>query len=642
MATLCPNCQSELPPGADLCPRCTTADPKPAKDPRCGKVVGGRYRIKRKLGQGGMGVVYEAEHVEVGQKVAIKFLHAGFSNDPEVVRRFHNEARSYAQIVHPHAVQLHDFGRDDDGNLYISMEYLEGRDLKKTLERDGRLSPKDALDVVQQVADVLATAHARGIIHRDLKPENIMLSRELRGYHVKVLDFGLARLADAATGLTAPGMVCGTPRYMAPEQSEGLALDHRVDIYALGLVLFEALTGGHPFDAPSVSETLRLQRTAPVPHLWEAVPGLALERVDAAVQKATAKSPDARFASMLDFVRAFSDDVTQPSIAPSADEVAATSARLAVAGPLEPVGATLPSAPRREAARPSPPVARDPAALPAAITPMAAPAGSAVLEEQAPVQKRRRALPLAGLAVALLGAALAAVWTLRSGPAASAADLHRQKLDAFYVSQREPLPPEACREKDAQILEKLVASLPNLAGDPSEEMLRVGRAANALGTLPQGSALSAEAAFLLARAQVMAGGDADQALERATACPNFAAAQCLAGKAALKAGRKEEAVRRLTAALAPGYARPRLFLALSRMDTQPDEAFRLLQEAVSLQPDFAEAHFALGRAHDAKGAVASREGNAALAEAERAQSRAAYCRAAELGFGPAKALCPPQ
>jgi tetratricopeptide (TPR) repeat protein len=273
---------------------------------------------------------------------------------------------------------------------------------------------------------------------------------------------------------------------------------------------------------------------------------------------------------------------------------------------------------------------------------MAAPAGSAVLEEQAPVQKRRRALPLAGLAVALLGAALAAVWTLRSGPAASAADLHRQKLDAFYVSQREPLPPEACREKDAQILEKLVASLPNLAGDPSEEMLRVGRAANALGTLPQGSALSAEAAFLLARAQVMAGGDADQALERATACPNFAAAQCLAGKAALKAGRKEEAVRRLTAALAPGYARPRLFLALSRMDTQPDEAFRLLQEAVSLQPDFAEAHFALGRAHDAKGAVASREGNAALAEAERAQSRAAYCRAAELGFGPAKALCPPQ
>ncbi|MGC4121290.1 MAG: protein kinase [Myxococcales bacterium] len=660
MATLCPNCGVEFPPGANFCPRCTTADPKPVKDAMCGRVVGERYRILRKLGQGGMGVVYEAEHVGVGQKVAIKFLHATFSGDAEVARRFHNEAKSYAQIVHPHAVQLHDFGRDADGNLYICMEYLEGCDLKRTLAREGRLPVKDALDVVQQVADVLGTAHARGIVHRDLKPENLMLSRELRGYHVKVLDFGLARLADSATGMTAPGMVCGTPRYMAPEQSEGLPLDHRVDIYALGLVLFETLTGTHPFDAPSISETLRLQRTAPVPHLWESAPELRLERVDAAIQRATAKRPDARFGSMLDFVRAFSDDVASvtgnPAIAPTAEDVAATSARLAVrTEPDEPVGATLPSAPRREAAKPAPPVASKPIVLSQVITPMAAPVGSGVLEEataEAPKdpKKGRGALVAGAAALVIILAAVGVGFGLRSGGVGSAGSggaggagesggAARQKLEDFYKAQRELPPPEACRERDPQLLEKLAVALPKLVDDSSDEV-RSRHAGEALASLPQGGTLSAEAAFLRARALAFAGKSADDVLAKATACPGFASAESLAGKLAYKAGRKDEAVRRLTAALVPGYARPRLILAVVLLESEPNESFRLLEEAVAIQPDFAEAHFALGRAHEAKSNAARREGNEALAEGERAQSKAAYCKAAELGFEPARRVCP--
>jgi eukaryotic-like serine/threonine-protein kinase len=363
MADRCPDCGEEIPSGSHRCPRCSTLDPKPTKDSFVGKLVGGRYRITRKLGQGGMGVVYEAEHVGVGQKVAVKFLHPTFSSDPEVARRFRNEARSYAQINHAHAVQLHDFGQDDDGNLFISMELLEGMDLKRTLEKEGKLPVKDALDVVLQVCEVLGAAHERGIVHRDLKPENIMLTKGLRGYHVKVLDFGLAHLAGSGSNLTAPGVVCGTPRYMSPEQAEGGAIDHRTDIYALGLVLIEALTGVHPFESPSITETLKKQVEAPVPRLAQLAPELGnLSRVDAAIQRATAKKKEQRFDSMIELARALSDEAaTAPAPPPALESPGATTPSAArkneasKPAPLSP-GATAPSAARRrEAARPAAP-----------------------------------------------------------------------------------------------------------------------------------------------------------------------------------------------------------------------------------------------------------------------------------------------
>ena len=542
MASLCPNCGVELPGPGSYCPRCSTADPKPKPDAMTGKVVDGRYRITRRLGAGGMGVVYEAEHVGVGQKVAIKFLHAAFSADPETVRRFKNEAKSYAQIIHPHAIQLHDFGQDADGNLFISMEYLEGRDLKRTLTRDGRLSPKDAIEIAQQVADVLATAHARGIIHRDLKPENIMLTRELRGYHVKVLDFGLARLAAQGASGSVPGMICGTPRYMAPEQADGGEMDHRVDIYALGLVLFESLTGTHPFDAPSITETLVKQCTLPVPHLWEAVPGLRLAQVDAAIQRATAKSRESRFGSMLEFAHAFSDDPGVSGVGLSGSSPAAAIPLFDEVSP----GATMPSAARRAAA-----------AAPAAPAPASTPEPAPPVEATLPKAKGPgRTRVLAAVAGAVTIAAVCAVaWLSSTG--AKTSEL-RSRLDAFYLANREPVPPEACREKDAERLENLVTAAGHLS-DALPDAARAKEATTARGALLWLEAGSPESAFVMGKAQSYAGQSAATALSAATSCAGFAAAENLAGTIASREGRTDEADLHFLAAIAASasFAKPR-------------------------------------------------------------------------------------
>jgi serine/threonine protein kinase len=325
MSIICQGCAAELATWTGHCPHCgwtTRVEVKQRQDALIGRVIGGRYKIVEKLGQGGMGAVYLAEHTGVGQRVAVKFLNPSFSGDPDVVRRFLNEAKSYGQIAHPHAVQLHDFGQDEDGNLYISMEYVEGQDLKRVLEKEKRFSLKDALDIVLQVCDVLGYAHSKGIVHRDLKPENIMLVKGLRGYHAKVLDFGVARLmGEQSTRVTATGSITGTPRYMSPEQAEGKEVDHRTDVYALGLVLYECVVGAHPFGSATIAETLRRQVVEPVPRLSEARPDLRLpDALDAAIQRAVEKSRERRFQSMKDFAEALVRLVPTASLdAPSPD-----------------------------------------------------------------------------------------------------------------------------------------------------------------------------------------------------------------------------------------------------------------------------------------------------------------------------------
>ncbi len=266
------------------------------------KVVAGRYRILRKIGQGGMGSVYLGELVGIGQRVALKFLNGNFSLDPEITRRFLNEARSYARVSHPNAVVLHDFGQDQEGGLFIAMEYVEGGDLKKILKERRRLPVAEANEIVLQVADVLARAHDKGIIHRDLKPENIMVRKGTRGLYVKVLDFGIARLVEEGTSrVTAQGAIAGTPRYMAPEQAEGKEIDARVDVYSLGLLFFELLTGVQPFDGASVPEIVRKQILLPMPHLQDVAPDLELPGIDAVIQKATVKNRDERYRTMEEF-----------------------------------------------------------------------------------------------------------------------------------------------------------------------------------------------------------------------------------------------------------------------------------------------------------------------------------------------------
>jgi len=299
---ICQQCGVAIGQWADKCPACGSTQLftlRPAVDPMEGRMVSGRYRILRKLGQGGMGAVYLAEQPGLGHKVALKFLNANLSQDEGIARRFLNEARSYGLVAHPNAVALHDFGQDEQGNLFISMEYVEGQDLKKLLLQEGRLAMSEAVDIALQLADVLAHAHAQQVVHRDLKPENVVVRRGLRGYHAKVLDFGIARiLGNGATRVTVQGLVAGTPNYMAPEQVEGKEVDARVDIYALGLLLFELLTGQVAIGGTSVAEVLNKQFRQPTPSLAEVVPELNVPSLDAIIQKATAKSLEARYASM--------------------------------------------------------------------------------------------------------------------------------------------------------------------------------------------------------------------------------------------------------------------------------------------------------------------------------------------------------
>ncbi len=266
------------------------------------KVIKGKYKIVRKLGQGGMGAVYLAEQLGIGHRVALKFLKSEFSEDAEIARRFLNEAKSYARVAHPNAVTLHDFGQDEEGNLFIAMEYCEGVDLKKILLEQKRIPLGEAIDIILQIADVLGNAHSKHVVHRDLKPENIMLRKGMRGLHVKVLDFGIARLMNEGTKLTMQGAIAGTPRYMAPEQVEGRDdVDHRADIYAVGILLFEMITGVQPFDGTTITEILRNQVVQPMPRLASISAELDNAEVEAVLQKACAKNRDERFPDMMAF-----------------------------------------------------------------------------------------------------------------------------------------------------------------------------------------------------------------------------------------------------------------------------------------------------------------------------------------------------
>ncbi|MDT7516098.1 serine/threonine-protein kinase [Rhodoferax mekongensis] len=269
------------------------------------QVVAGRYQVLRKIGSGGMGAVYLAKQIGVGNQVALKFLPAHLSDDAQLRRRFEREAALSLEVRHPGAAQLLDSGVDSDGQLYLAFEYVEGEDLSALLDREGALSFEDATALTCKVAEVLAFAHAKGVVHRDIKPENIRVRRDLAGLHVKVLDFGIARLVDeVGTKLTIDGGVAGTPRYMAPEQIAAGTIDARTDIYALGLVLFEAVTGREAFTRETTSQLMWAQLNDPVPAVVEVQPLRDYPALDAVIAQACAKEPVQRFASAQALVEA--------------------------------------------------------------------------------------------------------------------------------------------------------------------------------------------------------------------------------------------------------------------------------------------------------------------------------------------------
>ncbi len=284
-------------------------------DPRIGLVLDDRYRILERIGDGAMGSVYRGERVKLGRIVAIKFLRNSYADDPAWVSRFEREARAMSRLAHPHCVSVIDFGVAE--TPYIVMEMVTGQTLRALLD-DGPVPVARAMAIVRQLLGALQHAHDQGIIHRDVKPGNVMLTEATgTGDHVRVLDFGLAKLAGEAAGggrdgeansSTASRLVIGTPSYMAPEQSRGRAVDHRCDIYSTGIVLFELLTGSKPFEADGAFEVLRMHQDESVP----ALRGVSADRsvvsaLDEVISRATAKDPDDRFASAIEFSEALAE-----------------------------------------------------------------------------------------------------------------------------------------------------------------------------------------------------------------------------------------------------------------------------------------------------------------------------------------------
>jgi serine/threonine-protein kinase len=289
-----------------------------------GATLGGKYRVARLLGEGGMGAVYEGEQ-QLGttkRKVAIKTLHPHLSRDPKVKARFEREVGTIAELEHPNTIQVFDFGSTPDGILYIVMEFLQGRSLADVLEKEGPLSPERALHVIEQVCGSLEEAHGRGIVHRDLKPDNVVLvERAGKKDFVKVLDFGIAKRSNEEDRneqkLTQQGMVLGTPPYMSPEQFTGQPIDARSDIYSLGVMAYEMLSGRLPFRANTAFEWASQHMTQPPIPLESMAEGMrAPEGMRSAIRRALAKAPNERFQTMHEFGNAFASAIAAPG-APS-------------------------------------------------------------------------------------------------------------------------------------------------------------------------------------------------------------------------------------------------------------------------------------------------------------------------------------
>lgn len=255
-ATVCPHCAQHFSPDGRFCPfdgepLCPAPDWDPRADPLLGSVVDNRYEIESVLGEGGMGVVYAARHRALGKRFALKALRKDLATEPEIAARFTQEARTAASVSHPGLVEITDFGRLPSGQPFFVMELLEGQSLAQLIRRGGPIPAARAVDIIRQIADAMAAAHDRSIVHRDLKPENIHVAPDSADRDcVTIVDFGLAKVIGA-NRLTRAGMVFGTPHYMSPEQAQGDATDHRADIYALGVVMYEMFTGRVPFEADS-------------------------------------------------------------------------------------------------------------------------------------------------------------------------------------------------------------------------------------------------------------------------------------------------------------------------------------------------------------------------------------------------------
>jgi eukaryotic-like serine/threonine-protein kinase len=307
-STVCPQCGQHFSPDGRFCPfdgepLCPSPDRDHTADPLLGSLVDDRYEISSVIGEGGMGVVYSARHRLLGKRFALKALRKDLATDREIAARFMQEARTAASISHPGLVEITDFGTLATGQPFFVMELLEGQSLAQLVRRGGPVPAARAIEIVRQISNALGAAHERSIVHRDLKPDNIHVSPGAAGRdHVTIVDFGLAKVIGASR-LTRAGMVFGTPHYMSPEQAQGDPTDHRADIYALGVVMYEMFTGRVPFEADSYMGVLtKHMYMAPTPPIQL----LGIEKLgvlEDIILRCLEKKPDHRYQALSELSR---------------------------------------------------------------------------------------------------------------------------------------------------------------------------------------------------------------------------------------------------------------------------------------------------------------------------------------------------
>ncbi len=527
----CSNCGAEIDREGKFCPLCgpslqgsaapdAAAAPSQPADPFIGKVLDGKFRIDRLLGVGGMGQVYLATQLSLDKQVCVKVLRTGMDVDATLIGRFHREARAASRLNHPNSITVIDFGHDEQtGSLYLAMEYVPGRDLAKVIFEDFPLDEARIIHIMDQVLSALADAHAAGIIHRDLKPENIMVA-DLRGTKdfVKVLDFGIAKIQESSTepGLTQVGMVCGTPEYMSPEQARGEALDARSDLYAVGVILYQMVTGRLPFDAPTAMGIVTKHLTEP-PTPPSQVPGVkvsaALENL---IMRALSKKREGRPATALAMQQELAA-IANPVKAP-AQEQALGQQDLFEAGTGQAAGEKI--------------------AQQRAATPVASGGGG-----------RKSMLPLVLGAVILLAGAAAALWwfKFRNGDVSSAGT-HDAGLEV--VSGDEPTDAGGVQQQPSatSVRDAGVKAGPK-AGSKGDEDSGSGGAAKGRSTLagkkPAQGVPEAARQFYLAGKELMVRNRLAKAistLKKATKMyPGYAAAYKALGTCYMRLGKLEQA-----------------------------------------------------------------------------------------------------
>jgi len=303
----CTGCAGAVQLEDTFCARCGA----PVTDPFIGTVVGERYRIVSRIGIGGMGAVYRAEHTMMRRDLAIKVLLPELSGKEEFARRFEREAESASRLDHPNIITVTDFGRTAEGSLFLAMEFLAGTSLGAAIS-GGPMPAGRALAIMRQILRALDHAHAAGVVHRDLKPENIMLiERDGNREFVKILDFGIAKVTEPQSGreaLTQAGVIFGTPEYLSPEQALGEAVDARADIYAAGVILFEMLAGRRPFESEDKVKIISMHLAHAPPRIREVSPSVEVPiPLEQAVLQAMEKSRDNRFSSAAAFLQALED-----------------------------------------------------------------------------------------------------------------------------------------------------------------------------------------------------------------------------------------------------------------------------------------------------------------------------------------------